>query len=209
MEADISVTISESQPGGVTIGSSSGRRSRTKQQLLPRTILPIQRSRVSIPKKEVLLEEHDVNSPRKSMCARQTVSFTGILTWVNFVILIVLIIFVTIYWATSPPPTNIIVTPTNRIKQITPISNTVMDTVIPFKLTPDKDSNGKYMTIPINVDIKDLRHFECCCIVQDFFFCGMVMKNLGVSGYLTNTNTAVVQIIHEDMLNAQCKLIFY
>lgn len=228
--ADITVSISgssaSSNPGGGVsiIGGSGGgarrpggaptRSSRSATPKVTNTIVPSNRrtmnpaltTKKSLAKESLLpdYEDEDMQvSPRKPLCKRSRLPWTTIVTWLNFLLIIVVLISFTIYWATAPKAHARHITPIMMSGESAQKLNSVS-----FVMKPDKDSGGKYMTLPVDVDLKDMIHFEVCCAVQNFFFCNVATKNLGVSAYVTNTKTAVVQIIHDDMLGAECKLMW-
>jgi len=128
---------------------------------------------------------------------------TRTLTWINFGLLIVLLTCVIIYLATTTTAHAPLPLQPPQVRITATVSS-----VIPFTLVPDSKSANRYMTLPLtNVsNMKDVLHFQVCCNVRQFFLCGPVTKNLGVTAYLTTEKTAIIQIIHDDMIGAACKL---
>ena len=80
----------------------------------------------------------------------------------------------------------------------------------PFTLQPDANTNEKIQTLT-NLDIlfDQVILYDVCCMHQVYFVCRTSnVKNIGVDAYLTSNKSAMVMIIHPDMVGARCVLMW-
>lgn len=142
-------------------------------------------------------DEDEPKSPRKST------NIIRIVTWINLCLVLLLIIFIAIYMATQPA---------RYVKQAAPTLEASPSSSLSFTLIPDKDSANQHMTLSLattNINIKQVQHFQVCCVVQKTYVCGPINKKTGVTAYLTSEKTAVVQIVSDEMIGSACKLMWF
>ena len=65
------------------------------------------------------------------------------------------------------------------------------------------------MAIPnLTLTFERLIRYDVCCTLQAYFVCRSVLKNIGIEAYVTSERTAIVNIIHTDMIGAKCVLMW-
>lgn len=78
----------------------------------------------------------------------------------------------------------------------------------PFTLQPDANTNDKIQVLTnLQLTLENVIVYDVCCMHQVYFVCRTSnVKNVGVDAYLTSNKSAMVLIIHPDMVGARCVL---
>ncbi len=80
---------------------------------------------------------------------------------------------------------------------------------VPFTLVPDESSKGRVMTLTLKQMVFErLVRYDVCCFQQSYFLCRSTTKNLGVECLMTKDKTALINVIHPDMVGARCTLMW-
>jgi hypothetical protein len=128
---------------------------------------------------------------------------TTILTYLLLLWVMGLTFLVVFYWPHAIPTPSLIAGPVLEIRKEPSKWH------IPFNLIPDNGTNGRIMTMDVaQLNFDMLLRYDVCCKKSHYYVCRTVSKNLGIEGYLTHDNKAVLHINHPDMVGAQCTLMW-
>ncbi|MBX9636409.1 MAG: hypothetical protein K2Q45_02520 [Nitrosomonas sp.] len=151
-----------------------------------------------------------VDSPREKLhvcnvCGNGSGSSKIVLIFILFFCILVWLIILTclhVFAATAAPPNG---APAAAVAPVLDVARNTAKYEVPFVLQPDANSNNRIMTLTnLALSFERIIRYDVCCTLQAYFVCRSVMKNIGIEAYVTTDKTAVVTIIHNDMIGAKC-----